>query len=299
MFQHPTPRRFDKGEAYVLQTKGTKDIMISHIANAKERKMYKSLDEIKKEFEGEKEQKNSLKKFLKEEKKDLKVVIKKEESQIEGVDSRILIYVDNRENNDLIKELYRIEEIKVESKKLEVGDIVISEDIAIERKAKIDFVNSIIDKRLFDQLIDLTKNYKRPILILEGEQNLFSIRNINPNVIRSTLSAIAIELRIPIIFTDSIIETAQMIRTITIRTKRDKKEISLVAEKTSHSENEELEKFISGIPKINIVNAKGLLNNFKTIENLVKASKEDLQECLGIGKGRADFLYNFFRRKYK
>jgi len=303
--------RFNEGIAYIMQTKGTRDIVTSHIANAKERKMYKSLDSLKSEFEKiQKEQKNSLDKFLGEKNEKKSVTVsnrfktgeKNEENQskieVEN-DDRILIYVDNRENNDLIKELYRLEEIKVESKKLEVADIVISENIAIERKAKIDFVNSIIDKRLFSQLKDLATNYRRPILILEGRENLFSLRNINPNVIRATLSSIAIDFRIPIIFTDSIIETTQMIRTITLRTKRDKKEISLVANKSSHSENEELEKFISSIPKINVVNAKGLLKHFKSIKELVNTTQKKLLDCSGIGPGRAKFIYEFFRREYK
>ena len=58
--------------------------------------------------------------------------------------------------------------------------------------------------------------------MLEGEENIFGIRNINPNVIRSTLSAITVDLRIPIIYTDSISESAQMILTMAKRTKRVK-----------------------------------------------------------------------------
>jgi len=305
--------RFRKGYAKILITKGTRDIIVSHISNAKERKMYRVLDELKNKFEGAnpnvKSKEKGLTKFF-----EAKNIVNKEEIKIEekvndtneinkvskdNDEYKYQIYIDNRENNDLLKELFNIEDLRVEAKKLDVADIVITEKIAIERKAKVDFVNSIIDKRLFPQLIDLAKNYQRPILILEGEQNIFSIRNLNPNVIRATLSAIAVDLRIPIIYTNNLNDTANMILTITKRAQKEKKEISLVAEKSSISENQELEKFVSSIPKINVSNAKKLLSYFKSIKNLINAKEDKLQEVDGIGKGRAKNLKNFFLREYK
>jgi len=240
-------------------------------------------------FENSKKLKNDLIKFG---------IIEDISSSLDN-NSKYQIYIDNRENNDLLKELFNIEDLRVEAKKLEVADIVITDKIAIERKAKIDFVNSIIDKRLFPQLIDLAKNYQRPILILEGEENIFSLRNLNPNVIRATLSAIAVDLRIPIIYTNNLADTANMILTITKRAQKDKKDISLVAQKSSISENQELEKFVSSIPKINVSNAKKLLNYFKSIKNLVSAKEDKLQKVEGIGKGRAKNLKDFFTREYE
>lgn len=304
--------RFSKGQVIVLMSGKTKDVITRHVASAKEKKMYKVLEQIKKEFgvdgvdeKGDKKQKG-LGEFLSEDNKektnknvDCKVELEKEKITIDGFDERILLYVDSRENSDLIKELFRKNALKVEAKKLEVADIVISETIAIERKAKVDFVNSIIDKRLFPQLLELAKNYRRPLLIIEGSENIFSIRGLNPNVIRATLSAISIDLRIPIIFTDSIEESAAMIETICKRTVRVKKEISLVAEKGGLTENEEIEKFVSSIPKVNVVSAKAILKYFKSIKQLVNSTEEELIACPGVGKIRAKYLVEFFEREYK
>ena len=313
--------RFKKGLAKIMQTEGTRDVTIRHIADAKERKMYKVLSEIREEFENKKAE-DSLDRFLKKDDEEKKQVVedlkkstnikeinqtKENSNQQETIfdnlnnvdDERIPVYVDQRENTKLIKELFALNEIKVIGKQLEIGDIVISDKIAIERKEKLDFVNSIIDKRLFPQLIDLAKNYKRPILILEGSQNIYTLRNINPNVIRATLSSIAIDLRIPIIYTDSMEETAMMVQTIAKRNVRTKKDISLADNKRSFSENEEIEKFVSSIPKINVVNAKGLLNTFKSIKKLVNAKEEKLIKIDGIGKGRAKHLFDFFNKEYK
>ena len=57
--------RFDKGKAYVLMSEGTRDVITSHIANAKEKKMYRTLSEVQDEFEGKKkDSKKSLNRFL-------------------------------------------------------------------------------------------------------------------------------------------------------------------------------------------------------------------------------------------
>ncbi|MCA9487156.1 DEAD/DEAH box helicase family protein [Candidatus Woesearchaeota archaeon] len=285
--------RFAKGRVYVLQTDGTKDIATRFIANAKEKRMAKILKDI------QTSQESSLKSYFKkqesEEEEDKNEEIKIEQER----DERIQIFIDNRENNDLLKELYNCPELNISVTKLTVGDIQISENIAIERKSKKDFVNSILDKRLFPQLLDLARNFKRPVLILEGEENIFSIRNLHPNVIRSTLSAIAVDLRMPIIHTDSLAETAATIEVIAKRNRKKDSKISLAGEKSALNEDEELERVLSTVPKFNASTAKALLKHFKSIEQMCKAEKKDLEECEGIGKARAKALYEFLRREYK
>ena len=60
--------------------------------------------------------------------------------------------------------------LEVTLRNLEVGDYVISERVAVERKTASDFISSIIDpqRNLFRQMADLARTYDRPILILEG-----------------------------------------------------------------------------------------------------------------------------------
>ena len=280
--------RFNKGNVYVLQANDTRDIITRHISSAKEKRMYKVLDILKSRFSSK--PKKDLINFIEHSSKN-------QEDSLQQ-DDRVSVYVDSRENSDLIKHLYKLP-IKINTRKLDVGDIVISDSIAIERKSKIDFINSILDKRLFSQLIDLSKNYRRPVLIVEGSENIFSLRNINPDVIRSSISSIAVDLRIPIIYTDSIEETSNMIYNIAKRTIKAKKDISISSERKSSNENEELENFISSIPGVNIVTAKSLFKNFSSIKELVNASEKDLLECEGLGKVRAKKLISFFEREYK
>ena len=300
--------RFDKGSAFVLLTKGTRDIATRHIATAKEKRMYKVLKVVQEEFKklysnsnvsqnlnsNSSSQNSGLNQYMNSHSNS------KVEEKIEAsTQFTPTIYVDVRENNDLLKELYYNQDLQVVAKQLDVGDIVISEQCAIERKSKKDFVNSILDKRLLPQLISLAKNYKRPILILEGDESIYAQRNVDDNLIRGVLCAISVDLRIPIIYTQNLKDSVKMIITLTKRANKDKKQHSLHTNKSSISTNEELEKVISMIPTINISLGKEILKNFKSIEQLVQASKEDLENVDGIGAKRAERIYTFLREEYK
>ncbi|MCH8519725.1 MAG: DEAD/DEAH box helicase family protein [Nanoarchaeota archaeon] len=298
--------RFDKGSAFVLLTKGTRDIATRHIANAKEKRMYRVLKDVQEEFKRIYESSNPLIQNSSPKHLGLNQYMDKNSNSTtsnEKIEASTqftpTIYVDVRENNDLLKELYYNPDLQVVAKQLDVGDIVISEQCAIERKSKKDFVNSILDKRLLPQLLSLAKNYKRPILILEGDESIYAQRNVDDNLIRGVLCAISVDLRIPILYTQNLKDTVKMIITLTKRANKDKKEHSLHTNKSSISTNEELEKVISMIPTINISLSKEILKNFSTIEQLVYASKEDLEKIDGIGAKRADKIYTFLREEYK
>src|SRR3989338_6635175 len=56
---------------------------------------------------------------------------------------------------------------KLRSKRLHVGDYVISKRIVIERKVSEDFLQSIVDGRLFRQISEM-KKYEKPLIIIEG-----------------------------------------------------------------------------------------------------------------------------------
>jgi Fanconi anemia group M protein len=84
--------------------------------------------------------------------------------QIEIPKKPIKIIVDVREKN-MAKLLHNYAD--VELKTLEVGDYVLSDRVVVERKTADDFVDSIIDKRLFNQLKNLRK-VEKPLLIIEG-----------------------------------------------------------------------------------------------------------------------------------
>ena len=125
-------------------------------------------------------------------------------------DGKPRVIVDTREfNSRVVVELSNLG-IIVESAQLEVGDYVVSDRCAIERKDVEDFLASLIDKRLFAQAKRLVSVYPRPLMILEGE-DLFLRRRISPEAIMGALSSLTVNFKLPIITTRDPKETAMFI----------------------------------------------------------------------------------------
>ncbi len=86
------------------------------------------------------------------------------------------IVIDHREMRSKVAETLRKLGADIEIATLAVGDYVVSNRVAFERKTVNDLFATMIERReLFSQLMDLGRSYKRPILIIEGQlpPNLF------------------------------------------------------------------------------------------------------------------------------
>ena len=192
------------------------------------------------------------------------------------------VIVDSREKNSLIvSELVDLG-LEVELKMLKVGDYLINET-AIERKTVNDFISSMKSRRLVNQLEEL-QQYKSRLLIVEGidEQELYSDSEekigMHPNAVRGFLLSIILKYKVPIIFTKNYEDTAKF---ISVLAKKSEKEPSLNVAKKSFDKKEMKQFIIEGFPGIGPMNAKKLLERFKTIKEIVNASEEELKEILG------------------
>ena len=128
------------------------------------------------------------------------------------------VIIDNREQK--LKTLLdkKSDIITYESKQLDIADVVISSEVAIERKEGFDFVSSIMDNRLFEQLLRLKDTYEYPILILEGLNNeVFENTGMNISSIYGALSFISYKLGISVIPTRNLEDTAIVIERIAYR----------------------------------------------------------------------------------
>jgi Fanconi anemia group M protein len=188
----------------------------------------------------------------------------------------------------------------IEEKQLKVGDYLLSKRVCVERKAIGDFLQSIVDSRLFKQLSNMNESYDNPVLIIEGDENIFTERKIHENAINGALASIAIDYAIPILWTKNQLETANLLFAIARREQTDmKKSIRLREKIQPRSENEESEFLLSGLPNISTVLAKRLLKHFGSPLSVFNASIEQLLEVEGVGKEKAEAIYKVLRRKYE
>ncbi len=281
--------RFDKGKVIILITKKSLDEAYYWASVAKERNMRRTL--------------HILKRMFSEPSKKV-VEVKKSETLTSYASTQkptVDIIIDHREAKlfDILSKS-KGDEMQIKRDTLPVGDIVINHKIVIERKSADDFVNSIIDGRLFSQLDKLVYTYDIPVLIIEGDlQEVMERRDIHENVIRSVLAKIAIEYHVPILWAKSIEDTAQYVSFIAKRQLKEGEKTRYVKIiKKPHNDNEVLESVLSSIPQINAKLSQRLLSKFKTLKKIANAKVEQLMSVEGIGEKKAKKIYEVFNKEW-
>lgn len=208
-----------------------------------------------------------------------------------------VVYADSREGNSKVIRHLTEMEMDVKVRPMAVADYQVSDDVAIERKTAKDFVDSIMDKRLFKQATELREEFKKPLIILEGDD--FYNGFINPNAVRGSIASIALDFGISIIPTRNAQDTAAMIKRIAIREQTgEKPHIQTRTDKKPVNMWEQQLFIVESLPNIGPVNAKKLLEHFGTVSKVINASENELMEVEGIGKKTAKNIRKVVDSKY-
>ncbi len=266
--------RQKEGKMIMLITENSRDEAYRWSAHHKEKKMYDHLKFIQKHL-----------------------VPQKKEKKLQDYEEKIRIKADYREKGSaLLKELLK-DDVEIDLETLAVGDFVLSEEVVVEFKNVSDFVDSILDNRLLSQARDL-KQYKKPFILLEGEEDLYSQRRIHPNAIRGMIAALTINYGIPIIRTKNPKDSANFLKVIARREQvKDSKEYQLHTAKPL-TDKELQEYIVSSFPGIGSTLSKPLLEHFESIKKIVNATEKELQEVDLIGDKKAKRLKDIFTEKY-
>ena len=82
-----------------------------------------------------------------------------------------MLVIDSREKSllaDLVKKKAKSLNIKTDIKWIEVGDYVY-DDVCFEAKSAVDFLGSVLSKRMWTQLDNMDRCYKNNILVIYGD----------------------------------------------------------------------------------------------------------------------------------
>jgi len=317
--------RADKGQVKVLIAEGTRDEGYWHASKSREDKMEAGLEsladmssELNEEL-GSNQQSlseyNSQSESDSESETDEEVTIsvdaektiaestETEQSSPDSESETIEVLTDTREMSSNPPRIISLkEEFEVKQEQLEVGDFILSDRTAIERKSAQDFADTIVDseRSIFEQLGDLVNNYSRPILLLEGTQDaLYDARNIHPNSIRGVLSSLAVDFGVSVLWARDEEETAELLMTIAKREQQeDDREVSNHGKKSAQSDAEKQEYIVSSLAGIGPVTAQSLLQEFGSVHGIMNADVTDLQEADGVGQKTAESIYEIIRLSY-
>ncbi|MEW5815216.1 MAG: ERCC4 domain-containing protein [Spirochaetota bacterium] len=192
------------------------------------------------------------------------------------------IKVDYRENKSGIIELLKKEDIDFTICKLKYGDFLINNSVFIERKTSIDFILFNIRWKTFFSDCKHENNQNAHLLIIEGDLYNTNI-DIHLNAIKGALISITAIWNIPIIFSESIEDTKNIL--ILIQTQYKKKELIPLRKGRKYRKMKSKQLYLlQGLPDIGPVKAKKLLDHFGSVLNVFNAREIDLLKVNGIGK---------------
>ena len=192
------------------------------------------------------------------------------------------LIVDSRESRSGLTTLLAQRGAEVVVEELECGDYVLAEGLAVERKSAVDFVASILDRRVFSQLATMKRTYARSFIIVEGD--IHATRSmIAEDALLGALSYISVIESVPVFTTRDTAQTASMLLTMQ-RHALDGLgyEIALRGGKPKDRSGQ-VQFLIEGLPSIGPAAAKKLLAHFGSALAVFSASPEELRAVAGVG----------------
>jgi Fanconi anemia group M protein len=211
------------------------------------------------------------------------------------VEGQLLVGIDDRElKSATARRLYEMG-CRLDSRRLAVGDYVVSERCCVERKNAADFEQSIMDGRLFAQAAELCSAYRAPVLAIVGSD----FCRLDRKAIRGAQASLAVDFRLPVFLFPTEEEFAEFIYAIAFREQAAgngpprmqtaRKEVALF----------ELQQLaVESLPSIGPVHARALLSALGSVSKVYNASEEELVQVEGIGKVRAQRMRKVIDAKY-
>ncbi|MEM2740164.1 MAG: ERCC4 domain-containing protein [Candidatus Bathyarchaeia archaeon] len=198
------------------------------------------------------------------------------------------VIVDVREESTGIVDLLKKEEVEPVIERLEIGDYILSEEVAVERKDIEDFIGSIFDSRLFEQVKAIRSSFNKPLLVVEGDPKRIGRRIRNLRIYFGALSSLMIDYGVSIVQTADIDETAILLACLAKKIHRVKpsKPVTVRLPRVPSSLPSQIAT-LATLPGVGVTLAKRLLDHFGSLESIFNASAVELNRVEGLGWSKA------------
>ncbi len=276
--------RQDDGKVVILITRNTRDEAYAMSARYKERAMVNILRDMRSSLN---------QKLLQQPQATLSRYESGEKSKV-----KIAVIVDFREKQSAVARGLVESDMDVRLEMLPCGDYMLSARCGVEFKTQDDFIASILDGRLLEQAKLLRKTYERPIIVVEGNKDIYSLRNVHPNSIRGMMAALAVAFGIPVIMTSDGRETAALLKIIAEREQNEGSSNFSAHNSKPLTPHHQQEYVVGAIPGVGPVLAKELLAKLGSVRGIANADEESLKSVEGVGEKKAKTLTEFFGKDY-
>jgi DNA excision repair protein ERCC-4 len=199
------------------------------------------------------------------------------------------IIADDREPEDaVIRALSGIENVVVQIQRLSIGDYQVDNRVIVERKTLKDFAVSVVDGRLFKQMICLANSTFTGILILEGTAGDAAEMGVTREALQGALITVSLVMGIPVLRARDAAETAKLM----VYMARQLESIARGGvQRHGYRPKDKRKKqlfILQGLPGVGPERAGRLLDKFGSVEAVISAESDELQSVYGIGKNVAD-----------
>lgn len=214
-----------------------------------------------------------------------------------------IFYIDSRETKgsklvSLVEDkLKKQVSLSVERKWLEIGDYVIN-DICFEAKSVIDFINSVQNKRIWNQIDNMDRHYKNNFVIIYGDlkQGIKQILEksntktspqiraiMYENKFMSAIGRISLDTDTQVMWVKDEVVASNIIVTIAKMQKYQRDIIQPQLIKRITTDDLRLD-VLTCIKGISIKKAKLLIKRFGSIMEIGEQTVEEIQQIEGIGE---------------
>ncbi|CAH2076241.1 unnamed protein product, partial [Iphiclides podalirius] len=225
-----------------------------------------------------------------------------------------LVIVDMREFRSDLPALLHKKGINIEPVTITIGDYILTPDICVERKSISDLIGSLNSGRLYTQCTQMCRNYSRPILLIEFDQN--KPFNLQGNfVVSSDMSGADIQQklqlltihfpRLKLVWSPSPYATAELFYELKQGRKNPNVEeaVALSGENSADDMcyeryNTLVHDFVQKLPGVTSKNIMRIMNRGQSLDHLISLNKEQLTDILE-NKGEAQILHSILHIKSK
>lgn len=208
----------------------------------------------------------------------------------------IHIIADFREVPSGIPDMIEKSSARLTLKTLTAGDYLVNDILLIERKSKEDFIQSILQKRLFDQCAKLKRYHYNLLLVIEGNPYKTD-HKISREAIRGALLSLSVAWQIPVFYSGSPEETFEVLIASGNQMLIHNKPIVRKGYKPTRFKNNQLF-FLQGLPSIGPTLALALLNRFGSLNDILNAPAGELRKVSGIGSKKAKTIKEFLEMNH-